>query len=169
MTLDEFFEKLWFGYPSDLCHKKPGVKQKAYIAAKKINPDQYETILKNTEALKRYDRQDTKPDRWPHCSTYLNQAYYDRPLGTVMELKQKREAQICSKEGCNEEAIGERFRVCAKHTEIHENRLNMMKILKDLGIARPGQSLQELSAACREYLLTSEASGKLLNKLKMDS
>jgi hypothetical protein len=159
ISFEDFFSKLWFCYPEDLCHGKKGVKFKAQKACEKLKPEQYNQILMNVEALKKYDRQDVKPDRWPHVSTFINQAYYDRDIGSATELKEKRESQICTE--CDQETIGPRYTVCPKHTETHAARLKMMSILKEIGVATPGQSLQELSQSCQEWLRTNKGFGKL--------
>jgi len=115
MTLEEFFQKMWFSYPNDLCHGKKGSKVAAMNACKKLKENEFDTVLANIEALKRYDRKDQKPDRWPHVSTFINQAYYDRDIGSTIELKEKLVLNTCAFVGCDSEVIGERYRNCAKH------------------------------------------------------
>ena len=91
--------------------------------------------------------------------------YHDR-FGQTWE---SRYGSNCREEGCTSPVLGSKFTVCAKHHETKEQKRKLTSVLNSLGLYSPGQSLQELSAACREYLLTSEASGRLLNKIKMDS
>ncbi len=157
----ESFNKFWHTYPTDLAQGKPGSKFKAYQAWEKYTDEEQERIQFDTEALIRYDRQDSKPDRWPHASTYLNQRYFERPIGSVTEKR----VTALDKCHCGEEVIGPKFDVCAKHLESHAERLKMMSILKEIGCAKPGQSLQELSQSCRECLQINAKHETLFSKM----
>jgi len=115
MEYDEFFKDFWFKYPKDLCHGKKGTKFNAQKACRKLKPEQYKEILMNMDALIRYDRKDMKPDRWPHASTFINQGYYDREIGSVAEMQERQSLGICSVEGCNQEVHGPSFKTCGFH------------------------------------------------------
>ena len=156
------FSTFWHKYPKDLCHNKKGSKFTAEKAWNKLKPEEQERCLFDMNALIKYDRQDKDAYRWPMCSTFLNQRYWERDIDPVTE-REPQELKKCTE--CDQPTIGPRYSVCAKHTESHAARLKMMQILKQIGVATPGQSLQELSQSCREYLLTSGASGKLLEKM----
>jgi hypothetical protein len=158
----EQFNKFWHLYPTDLAQGKPGSKFKAYQAWEKYSDEEQERIIFDTEALIRHDRRDSKPDRWPHASTYLNQRYFERPIGTVSDTVRV----VLDTCHCGQEVIGPKYSVCAKHLEDHAQRLKMMNILKEIGCAKPGQSLQELSQSCREYLQASAKSGNFANVIK---
>ncbi len=106
----EDFNKFWHTYPTDLAQGKPGSKFKAFQAWEKLTPEEQERVQFDTEALIRHDRNDPKPDRWPHGSTYINGRYWERPIESKSE-KAPRESKFCQ---CGAETIGPRYDKCPK-------------------------------------------------------
>lgn len=104
---------------------------------------------------------------WYNQGVYDNE-FIDESAASLAERSEvlSSEALMCIKSGCKDVALGSpnnhRLKLCEKHTETHAARLKMMNILKDIGVATPGQSLAELSQSCREYLQISGAFGKAL-------
>ena len=96
---------------------------------------------------------------WYNQGIYENE-FIDESAADIAE--RRKTTKYCH---CGEPTIGEKYSVCAKHTESHAQRLKMMQILKDIGVATPGQSLQELSESCREYLRQNGGSKKLFNQM----
>ena len=157
----ERFNKLWSIYDNQLAHGKKGSKFPAQKAFDKYTEDEQDRIIEDTKALMRYFKTQTKPDRIPHLSTWLNQQYFDQEIPSQTE-KQPAEVNYCH---CGEQTIGPRFRVCHRHYETKEQRQKLTSVLNSLGLYIPGQSLQELSKNCREYLQKNGAYGKLLNTM----
>jgi hypothetical protein len=158
MELDDFFEKLWFEYPADLCHGKKGSKVAAKNAAKKLKADEYEGILRSMKELIRFDRKDPKPDRWPHVSTWINQAYYDRDID-VQEQRAKIELAQCTEEGCENEVHGSRFNKCTNHLVNEKHYNDLREAWTRTGIDRKSPTLGQ---DCRTYL--RERMGIILSK-----
>ena len=157
MKFDEFFGKLWFGYPKNLCHDKKGTKFNAQKACKKLPESEYEKILMNMEALIKYDMKDPKPDRWPHVSSWINQGYYDREIGSTTEQRERVAGKNCSHDGCNAEVHGSAFSVCSSHIPCqHDNRLR--EAWTRTGIDRKSGNLAQ---QCRDYIQERK---HLLNK-----
>ena len=146
LTKDEFFKKLWFSYPRDLCHDKKGSKVAAQNAAKKIKDD-YERILMNLDALIKHDRKDPKPDRWPHVSTWLNQAYYDREINE-RDIQAKIELSECTEEGCTNQVHGMRFDKCTDHLASEKHYEDLRQAWTRTGIDRKSPTLRD---DCRQY------------------
>ena len=146
MKYDEFFGKLWFGYPKNLCHDKKGTKFNAQKACKKLPESEYEKILMNMEALIKYDMKDPKPDRWPHVSSWINQGYYDREIGSTTEQRERVAGKNCSIEGCNDEVHGSMFTECAFHIGNKDERLKQAWTRTGIDIKAP-----DLIAQCRSY------------------
>ena len=147
MTFDEFFGKLWFGYPKNLCHDKKGTKFNAQKACKKLPESEYERILMSMEALIKYDMKDAKPDRWPHLSTWINQGYYDREIGSTTEQRERQQLSICQTEGCSLEVHGPKYKHCSQHIPCQHDDL-LRQAWTRTGISRKSKNL---AAECREY------------------
>jgi hypothetical protein len=149
VELSDFFDKLWFGYPNDLCHGKKGSKFRAQKMCEKLDPDQFKKILMNMEALIRFDRGDSKPDRWPHVSTFINQGYYDREIPSVAEQKLKIEAEKCQ---CGQDVIGPKYDTCEvcfyRKNDQWMNR--RVAALKKMDILQEGMSYQQVIDRCKD-------------------
>ena len=150
----ERFNKLWSIYDNQLAHGKKGSKFPAQKAFDKYSEDEQDRIIEDTKALMRYFKTQTKPDRIPHLSTWLNQQYFDQEIPSQTE-KQPAEVNYCH---CGEPTVGPRYKVCAKHLESSAERLKMTQILKELGLLTQGQSLSELANRCREHLAEGKTS-----------
>ncbi len=108
-----------------LHHGKPGVKHKCKVAIEKHfrgvkdKKAGMESLYRSTMILARYDLDDLakggKPDRWPHGSTYINSKYFERDVESYAEAKIKRDAKICSTQGCDKPCHGDKFQVCQDH------------------------------------------------------
>ena len=100
-------------------------------------------------------------------SVWYNQRVYDEEFieESSTELEERINLKYCH---CGEPTIGEKYTVCAKHLETHAERLKMMSILKEIGVATQGQSLQELSKNCRQWLSERKTSGTPLVKTLKD-
>lgn len=169
MNFDEFFKQLWFRYPQDLCHKKKGSKVNAEKACRKLDPDQYQVILDHLEALKRYDRKDPKPDRWPFISSWINSGYYDREIGATAELTEKIKQANCKV--CEKPVHGPNYIYCTDCAfQFMGDKLSNRRkeILVDLDLYSPGLSQSELAQNCRAYLKASGLSGMLSPQMKKD-
>jgi len=167
MNLDEFFNRLWFSYPEDLCHGKKGAKVPAKNACKKLKPEQYQTILDNVDALKRYDRKDQRPDRWPHVSTFINQAYYDRDIGSTVELKERQRLAGCQWNDCQLEVHGSRYIYCTDHQYESTDPWKPFRkqAIKDMGLLPcKGESLKDWGQRCKEYLMKGDGLKKLVKQ-----
>ena len=150
--LEAFFKKLWFEYPSDLCHNKKGSKVAAKNAAKKLKPEEYEGILFSLSELIRFDRKDPKPDRWPHVSTWLNQAYYDRDID-IQEQRAKIELALCSVEGCENDVHGPAYDKCCDHLATVGHIQAMREAYVRTGIDRKSPTfVDDCRRYCRERL-----------------
>ena len=158
MDITEFVNRLWTEYPRDLCHKRPGTKPNLESAAKKVKVTEYKQILLDMDALKRYDRMDKDPDRWPAASRWLNGQYWTRVLESVMQKKEKKPDKFCK---CGQVVdiapTGECVECYAKRTD--QNLHKRKNVLQDLGLYKEGQSRSEVIANCREALLPQVNSG----------
>lgn len=155
MELEEFVDKLWLTYPSDLCHKKKGTKVNAMKAAKKLKPEQYDKILLDIEALKKYDRKEPKPDRWPHVSTFLNSGYYGREIGSTTEQRERVAQKECQWDNCSFPVHGSQFKYCTDHqyesTDPFKPRRK--KVMVKLGLVpEKGETRKQWADKCRQYL-----------------
>ena len=158
-----FIHEFWPVYPSKFCRNGKGSRQQALNSMLKHSPDEDERqrILGNLKAQVLNDKKN--PDRkwWCIGVTYVNNQMWEDEIESHDEVIEGVK-KFCH---CGEPTIGEKYSVCAKHTESHAARLKMMHILKQIGVAKPGQSLQELSKASREYLRQSGGSRKLFNQM----
>lgn len=152
MNLAEFTTRLWTEYPMDLCHNRPGTKPNLEKAAKKIKVIEYKQILLDMDALKRYDRQEVKPDRWPHASRFLNGRYWERIVESVMHRKEKKEPEKCK---CGNPVdigpTGECVECYAKRTD--KNKQKRKSVLQNISLYSPGQSRLEVIENCKAALL----------------
>jgi len=161
MNLAEFTARMWTEYPRDLCHNRPGHKARLETAAKKIDKNLYKQILLDMDALKRYDRKQHRPDRWPLISTFLNQRCWERLIDSVMELKKKEEkpTQYCK---CGKPVdiapTGECVECYAKRTD--QNQQKRKSVLQNISLYKPGQSRAEVIANCKAAMLPSVRSGE---------
>ena len=153
--LQDWFNEVWFIYPSDLSHNKKGAKPPALKAAQKIYKSggiqELNRIKGNIQALIRYDRKELssggRPDRWPHFSTFLNQGYYDREIGSYTEIKNVE--RICN---CGEKAqVGY---LCLKCLNKDAGWKKMhYENLKSMGLGKyKNESMGDYALRCREYL-----------------
>ena len=165
-----FMDDWWPVYPGKFCRGGKGSRAMALKAMlkHKLDEDEQKKILATLKAQILAHKKSPPNDRkyWVIATTYINNCMWDDEIESQMDRETKANVSKCQ---CGEPTIGEKYSVCAKHTESHAAKLKMMSILREIGVATPGQSLQELSQSCMEYLQTNGASGKLLNKLKMDS
>ena len=163
---DWFIHQFWPIYPGKWCRSGKGGRgeaMNAFLKKKKdADPEELRRILENLKAQIRADKGNPGRKWWVIGKTYCNNESWEDPVEDNDEQSTKAVIGTCH---CGEPNIGPRYSVCPKHTESHAQRLEMMSILKQIGVAMPGQSLSELSQKCREYLQTSGASGKLLNKM----
>jgi len=146
MDLPEFVNRLWTEYPRDLCHHRPGTKPNLESAAKKIKVTQYKQILLDMDALKRYDRLDKDPDRWPAASRFLNGQYWTRVLESVMNKKESKPDKKCK---CGQ-PVAIRMECINCYSKRTENRQKHKENLSDIGLYSPGMSIAELSKKCKE-------------------
>jgi len=169
----EWFEaQFWTTYPGDLTRNKHGKRDnkggKTYAMECMLKvpniekPEEQKKIIGNLKAQIRYDRQDPDATRWPMVSSYVNRRRMYDEIESTAELKLSLEKKLCK---CGQETIGPKYSECGKCLESYAAKLEMMNILKEIGVAKPGQSLQELSRASREYLRTNKAYGKLVKQM----
>ena len=160
---DWFIHQFWPVYPSKFCRNGKGSRQQALNSMLKHNPneDERRRILGNLKAQVLNDKKNPERKWWCIGVTYVNNQMWEDEIESHDEVIEGVK-KFCH---CGEPTIGEKYSVCVKHTESHAARLKMMQILKQIGVATPGQSLQELSQSCREYLRTNKGYGKLLNKM----
>ena len=164
---DWFIHQFWPAYPSKFCRNGKGSRQQALNSMLKHNPDEDERrrILGNLKAQVLNDKKNPERKWWCIGVTYVNNQMWEDEIESHDEVIPG-QVKYCH---CGEPTIGspnnDRLKTCAKHTESHAQRLKMMSILKDIGVATPGQSLQELSESCREYLRQNGGSGKLFNQM----
>lgn len=160
MDLAEFTARMWTEYPRDLCHNKPGHKARVEKAAQKIDKSLYKQILLDMDALKRYDRKQHQPDRWPLISSFLNGRYWERLIDSVMETKkaEKKEPEKCK---CGHPVeigpTGECAECYAKRTD--PNLQRRKNALESINLYSPGQSRSEVIENCRAALLPQINSG----------
>lgn len=170
-TVEEMFDALWFGYPTDLCRNKRGGKKPALTAFKKINPDSKEfyRMMENMKAQVRADRKSPDAYRWPFVSTYLNQARYDDVIASESERVQKQDLKTCSVDDCNNDVHGQMFSKCAFHAGDSGERLKDAWKMTGLDFKSPsfqkdcvnyckdkgfniGKPKVELTSGMKEYL-----------------
>ncbi len=153
---------LWFMYPNDLCESQKGSKQKSENAALKLKPNEEERkrILGNVSALIKHDRflkQKGKfVARWPMVSTFINQAYYDREIGSHMEASvSKGEIQQEQCQECGKPAFDRKL-CCWCYSKQHDDEgptsLNVLRqFARSHGYARkPGETIPNYIKRCRE-------------------
>lgn len=166
MELPEFVNRLWTEYPRDLCHKRPGTKPNLESAAKKIKVTQYKQILLDMDALKRYDRLDKDPDRWPAASRFLNGQYWTRVLESVMHKKEKKPDKFCK---CGQVVdiapTGECVECYAKRTDPNQQRRK--NALQSISLYSPGQSRSQVIENCRELMSPKLKSGEVFKTRKI--
>ena len=169
----EWFETVfWPTYPGDLTRNRNGKRDnkgsKTYgmeciLKVPNISSrEEQKKIIGNLKAQIRYDRQDPDATRWPMVSSYVNRRRMYDEIESTAELKLSLERKLCK---CGQETVGPKYSECGKCLESHAAKLEMMSILKEIGCATPGQSLQELSESCREYLRQNGGSKKLFNQM----
>lgn len=102
-------------------------------------------IFAAIEAQSRYaaDREKHRQpvDRWPHLTTWLNQARYEDEIGSHSALREARPQGKCEHDGCSEDSHGP-FRLCAYHYSMSYGSLaqQLREKYKALGCARrPGE------------------------------
>ena len=135
----------------------------AFLKKKKdADPEELRRILENLKAQIRADK--GNPDRkwWVIGKTYCNNESWEDPVEDNDEQSTKAVIGTCH---CGEPNIGPMYSTCPKHLETKTATLEITKNLKELGLLTEDQSLSALANRCREYLQTSGASGKLLNKM----
>ena len=161
MTLQEFIDRMWTEYPRDLCHNRPGHKARLEKAAKKIDKSLYKKILLDMDALKRYDRKQHQPDRWPLISSFLNGKYWERMVDSVMDIKKKKEKKTeyckCGKP-VDIAPTGECVECYAKRTD--QNQQKRKNALESINLYSPGQSRSEVIENCRAAMLPKLRSGE---------
>ena len=148
--INEWYKVLYQVYPNDLSHGKKGneIPIKNAMRKKITSQAKFDEIKLSIQALTRYDRMDKEPDRWPLISTFLNQEYYNRQIGSTAELKEKQCLKTCSVDGCNHDVHGEKYIVCSMHIPCqHDERLRAA--WKKTGISRTSPTMR---ADCLEYL-----------------
>ena len=160
---DWFIHQFWPVYPSKFCRNGKGSRQQALNSMLKHNPDEDERrrILGNLKAQVLNDKKNPERKWWCIGVTYVNNQMWEDEIESHDEVIEGVK-KFCH---CGEPTVGEKYSVCAKHTESHAARLKMMQILKQIGVATPGQSLQELSKASREWLRQNGGSKKLFNQM----
>ena len=142
------FNEFWLSYPKDLCHNKKGSKFNAQKAWKKLKPEEQEQVVFDMKALIRYDRQDKDAYRWPMCSTFLNQRYWQREIESTAELRERQKFDLCQ---CGLEVHGPRFTECTdcllKRVDPWKKR--RIQTLKDMGLYVDGESVSEVIGRCK--------------------
>ena len=161
-----FMEEWWPVYPGKFCRGGKGSRAMALKAMlkHKLDEDEQKKILATLKEQIIAHKKSPPNDRkyWVIATTYINNCMWDDEIESQMDMELRSNVNKCH---CGEPTIGEKYSVCAKHTESHAQRLKMMQILKDIGVATPGQSLQELSQSCREWLRQNGGSKKLFNQM----
>ena len=158
--LEDWFNKFWLIYPNDLAHKKKGSKVAAFKAIKKKKPNasMLTRIWNNTQALIKYDKRclasGEKVDRWPHCSTYLNQDYFDREIETVQAMHERHEKQKCA---CGKIAVVpfKEKMVCVNcYRRVSGQDRRIYDHLKSIGMgAKPGESKHDYCMRMRDAVI----------------
>ena len=159
---DWFIHQFWPVYPSKWCRNGKGSRQQALNSMLKHSPDEQERsrILGNLRAQVRADKGNQNRKWWCIGVTYVNNQMWEDTI--EIEEETKKDTKFCQ---CGEETIGPRYPVCPKHLETKEQEHKLTSVLNSLGLYSPGQSLQDLSENCREYLQKNGAYGKVLNKM----
>ena len=166
-----FIHEFWPVYPSKFCRNGKGSRQKALNSMLKHNPDadERQRILGNLKAQVLADKKNPNRCFWSIGLTYVNnQMWEDAIESHDEEVKEDLRRCKCGKDFI----IGPKYEVCGKCLEPKTARLKMMSILKEIGVATQGQSLQELSAASRAYLQNKGVSSLVVQtaeKLQMNS
>ena len=169
MEFEEFTRRLWTEYPRDLCHNRPGTKPLMERAAKKIKKSEYNQILLDIDALKRYDRKDINPDRWPAISVFLNQQRWTRLVDSVMEVQKKAEKKPRAVCQCGQFVDIVPTGECAECYATRNDRwLHKRKdALMNLCLYSPGQSRREVIENCKAEMLTKVKSGEVYKTQKI--
>ena len=163
---DEYFDKLWKQYPTDLCQGKKGASKTARESWNKyfkkfggFDEKEAERIIHLTKVGATHCRKDIKPDRWKFVSTYINQEVWADVLEWEGKPKQTSDNAKCENDRCNNEAYM-RTRECVECLMKKNDPLKDVRkqALIDLKIYEKGDSLAEVARKCREY---NKRTGKL--------
>ena len=111
----ERYNKLWHVYDNTLAHGKKGSKFTALTAFNKFNDEEQDRIIFDTQALMRHFKQQVKPDRLPHLSTWLNQRYFEQEIPSVSEKRIVEDEKTCKVDGCQCFVHGVNYDVCSSH------------------------------------------------------
>ena len=146
----ERFNRLWHLYDNTLAHGKKGSKFTALTSFNKYSEDEQDRIIFDTQALMRHFKQQVKPDRLPHLSTWLNQRYFEQEIPSATETREKQQLSVCSVDGCTEPVHGPSFSLCAFHIpNAHDSKLRESWIRT--GITKKDPDYREQCRAyCRE-------------------
>jgi len=160
---DWFIHQFWPVYPGKWCRSGKGGRGEAMNAFLKKKPtadsEELSRILGNLKAQIRADKGKSDRKWWVIGKTYCNNESWEDPVED--DLDQEVGKKYCK---CGQPA--EIKTECLKcYSERTENKQVHMKNLKDLELLTPGISLSELASRCREHMLPSGKSGKLLNKM----
>ena len=160
---DWFIHQFWPVYPGKWCRSGKGGRQEALNAFLKktgnADPEELARILGNLKAQIKADKGNENRKWWVIGKTYCNNESWEDPVED--DLEPETHPKYCQ---CGQPR--EIKMECMKcYNERTENKQIHMQNLKDLELLTPGISLSELANRCREYLQTSGASGKLLEKM----
>lgn len=160
--LTDWSDKFWNLYPSDLSHKKKGVRKKAHDAIKKLKftQAQLDVVWVKTLQLMKYDRKclqmGDRVDRWPHCSSYINQGYFDREIESTLAMETRIEGKKCA---CGKEAFnaGKFGWVCGACYNLKTGVDRMhYENLKKVGLgAKPGESKHDYCMRMKDAALNN--------------
>ena len=142
----EKFNKLWHIYDNTLAHGKKGSKFTALTSFNKFKEDEQDRIIFDTQALMKHFKQQVKPDRLPHLSTWINQRYFEQEIPSTAEKRIVEDEKICS--NCGENPVhGSAYILCSRCIPSRmDARLRSAWQLTNLS-----RSSETLAQDCRDY------------------
>lgn len=156
-AISDWFEIFWRTYPSDLSHGKKGSKGMALKAMLKTKPDEEERtrILANLKAQIRAAKQDPKPDRWKHATTYINNRLWEDEIESMVELKERTQPKKCQWNDCKMCVHGSNYQYCTDH--LYEStdpwKPYRKQAIQQLGLMpEQGESVKQWGVRCKEFL-----------------
>ena len=147
------FNRLWMIYDNTLAHGKKGSKFTALKSFEKYSEDEQDRIIFDTQALMRHFKQQVKPDRLPHLSTWLNQRYFEQEIPSATEKREVQELEECSVPDCHAPIHGSSFSVCSFHVPNAHDHL-LREAWTRTGIIKKGNPnyAEECRAYCKERM-----------------
>ena len=160
---DEYFDKLWKQYPTDLCQGKKGASKTARESWNKyfknfggFDETEAKRIIHLTKVGAIHCRKDFKPDRWKFLSTYINQEVWADVLEwDGKEKKEKSDLKRCAEKECNYFVHGEKYDYCCDHLYANNDthKEQRKKAMTDIGmLPKQGESPSDWAKRCREQV-----------------